>query len=86
MFQFHLEQPDKWFFLIRKNEKNGSGGVLFYLVVDYWPPAWLKMTLVHGCCWFILKLKNIVLVPEQLNQLLNMGAAIDLIEVESILQ
>ena len=51
--------------LISKNKKNGSEGVLFLLSIGYWLPTWLKMTLFHGCFWFILQLKYIVIVPNK---------------------
>ena len=72
--------------LVSKNEKNSCVGVLFCLIVGYWQPTWLKMTLLHECFCFILQLKNIVLVSKLLDLLLNVGSRIDFIEADSTLQ
>ena len=72
--------------LVSKNEKNSCAGVLFCLVVGYWLPTSLEMTLLHGCFCFILQLKNIAAVSKLLDLLLNVGSRIDIIEVDSTLQ
>ena len=72
--------------LVSKNEKNSCVWVLFCLIVGYWQPTWLKMTLLHECFCFILQLKNIVLDSKLLDLLLNVGSRIDFIEADSTLQ